>query len=53
MATWSHELYRTQWQEHVGSTAVHMVSDQEGEGGTHGHASGFVHILFFLGYQVI
>lgn len=32
MATWSHELYRTQWQEHVGRIAVHTVSDQGGCG---------------------
>lgn len=53
MATWSHELYRIQWQEHVGRTAVHTVSDQGGCGRDMWHASGFVHILFFLGYQVI
>lgn len=29
------------------------VSDQEGVGGTCEHASGSVHILLFLGYQII
>lgn len=37
--------------EHSGRNM--WVSDQEGVGGTRGHTSGFVHILFFLGYQII